>query len=116
MDSKSTHKLIFLPENRATFEAIQSGKKTIETRAGSPAYNLIQSGDTIEFSCGTDTFEKRVRGVRHYDTLEALFTAYTPAEMNPAWTTYEDARAAYAVFPGYESRVKQYGVLVFELQ
>ena len=116
MERKLTHKLIFLPENRATFEAIQSGKKTIETRAGSPAYNLIRVGDVVEFSCGNDTFEKRVTSVQHYATLEELFAVYAPIEMNPAWTTYEEARVAYAVFPGYESRLKQYGVLVFKLE
>ncbi len=115
MENRRVHSLVFLPENRGTFIAIQDGRKKIETRAGSPEYLEIKEGDTIEFSCDDEKFTKQVGGGKRYENLEELFAVYAPQEINPEVFAHEELRSMYSTFPGYEDRLKKYGILVFEL-
>ena len=110
------HKLLFLEKDRNTFKLIQSGKKNIETRAGNPEYFFIKAGDYIEFSCGDEKVVRKVRNILHYTTLNDLFAAYKPQEINPEVFSYEELRERYVSFPGYHDRLDRYGVLVFELE
>ena len=114
MENNIIHKLPFLEADRQTFELLQKGKKQIETRAGCPEYLRIREGDSIEFSCGNEKFIKKVKKISHYNHLDDLFAVYKPNEINPEVSSYEELRARYATFPGYEHRLKQYGILVFD--
>ena len=115
-DNGIVHKLPFFEEHRRTFERIKSGEKNIETRAGNPEYLRIREGDSIEFSCGEDKAVKQVRKVSHYKDLDVLFAAYPPQTINPELASVEEAKERYLSFPGYEQRIKEYGILVFELE
>ncbi len=110
------HHLPFLAEHRPTFELIRSGRKEIETRAGSPAYLQIQPGDMIEFSCGTEKIRRRVKQVEHYKDFAGLFAAYAPQEINPNQSDAAAMQKKYLSFPGYGQRLKEYGILVFSLE
>ncbi|MFA5155633.1 MAG: ASCH domain-containing protein [Patescibacteria group bacterium] len=115
-EGKHLHQLNFLPEHRRTFELIRFGEKRIETRAGSPAYQEIKPGDTIEFSCGGDKFQKEVAAVEHYADLAELFKAYEPAAINPDISSPAELAARYQSFPDYTARLAEYGILVFKLK
>ena len=116
MGNKIIHKLPFLEVHRRTFDLIREGKKKIETRAGNPEYFQIREGDNIEFSCGDEKIIKRVKKISHYKNLDDLFTVYKPYEINSEVSSYDETRKRYATFPGYEQRIKEYGILVFELE
>ncbi len=110
------HKLVFLVDNRDTFNLIKSGSKKIETRAGNLDYLKIKAGDSIEFSCGDESFVRLVRNKHSFSSLDELFTAYLPAQINPGFSDYEELRKLYLTFPGYKERIQEYGVLAFELE
>lgn len=110
------HNLPFLEKNRKTFEYIGDGKKKIETRAGSQQYFAIKAGDAIEFSCGNEMIIKKVKKVLRYKTLDKMFKVYKPQEINPEASSYEELKKRYDSFPGYQDRLNQYGILVFELE
>jgi ASC-1-like (ASCH) protein len=116
MGNNTIHKLPFLEIDRKTFELIQEGKKKIETRAGNQEYFQIRENDSIEFSCGGEKIIKRVKKISHYKNLDDLFVAHKFQEINPEVSSYEELREKYAAFPGYEQRIKKYGILVFELE
>ncbi len=107
--------LTFLPADRPTFDLLKNGEKKLETRAGSPEYLKIRIGDNIEFSCGDDKFIKQVKKVARYKNLDELFAAYQPQEIMPGVFSCDEIRKIYASFPGYEQRIKEFGILVFEL-
>ena len=110
------HKLLFLDSDRRSFDLIKEGKKKIETRAGSPEYFQIHEGDSIEFSCGDERIIKRVEKVSHYKNLDDLLAIYEPQEINPDILLRDEIKKKYLTFPGYEQRLKEYGILVFELE
>lgn len=116
MENNAIHKLPFIQANRRAFELIREGKKKIETRAGNPEYLQIREGDSIEFSCGDEKIIKRVKKISHYSNLDDLFATYKPDEIDPEVFSHEELKKMYATFPGYEQRIKQYGILAFELE
>jgi len=107
--------LIFNQKNKYIFEAIRSGKKKIETRAGSPMYIGIKAEDMITFVCGKDRFRKKVKRVRKFKSISALHKVYTPQEINPRIRTIAESEKMYHSFPGYRERLKKYDLLAFEL-
>jgi len=110
-----THHLSFLPADRPTFDLLRAGEKKLETRAGSPEYLKIQAGDNLEFYCGSDKFIKQVKKVARYKNLDELFAAHQPQEIMPGIAGRAELEKMYASFPGYNERIKEYGILVFEL-
>lgn len=116
MGNNDIHKLPFLLKHKRTFELIREGKKKIESRAGSPKYLEINEGDNIEFSCGNEKTIKQVKKILHYNDLDELFAAYEPETINPEISSDKELRKKYLTFPGYNERIKKYGILVFELK
>lgn len=110
------HKLPFLESHRQTFELIRDGRKRLETRAGSEEYLRIRPADSIEFSCGEDTTKRKVVRIEKFPSLESLLARYEPAELNPAWGSREEAMESFLSFPGYEKRIQDFGLLVFEIE
>lgn len=65
------------------FEAIASGKKTIESRLYDEKRQAIKLGDTIVFTNreNTDqTISVKVIGLLHYETFNDLFSHNSPAK------------------------------------
>jgi ASC-1-like (ASCH) protein len=105
--------LPFRAEDQKLFEALRNGLKTIETRAGSPRYAKIQSGDTLVFICAGQKFERKVRAVEYFATPAELFKKYSFQKVMPFAESLEDAVASYDLFPGYKERIRRYGILAF---
>ena len=111
-----TLNLIFRDVDRATFERIKQGEKTIETRAGLPEYNEIEAGDQLIISCGEDTITKTVTEALHFNSVEELLESISPEEIMPAGTTREQAIARWNSFPGYPERIARDGIIAWRLK
>lgn len=111
-----THVLRFNQVNRQIFEEIKSGKKKVETRAGSSKYSNIQKGDVLKFICGKNSFEKEVSKVINFKTISALLKKYKPEQINPTLTTKKETEEMYYSFPNYREKIKKFGLLAFELK
>lgn len=116
IENHTNHILPFADENRDTFNLIKSGQKTIETRAGGPKYQHIKAGDRVTFTCGNDSFQKRVTNVSHFKGIDELLSNYAVTDINPTLFTKEQLMAAYSSFPGYKARLEEFGILVFDLE
>lgn len=116
MKSKIIHKLPFLKIHKHTFDLIKGGRKKIETRAGNPEYLQIREGDSIEFSCGNEKIIRKVKKVSHYKNLDNLLSVYKSNEINPEISSSKKLKQRYIKFPKYKQRIKEYGILVFELE
>lgn len=67
--------------SRAAFEAIESGRKTIETRLFDEKRSLFGIGDVIEFSLVDDASSKvsaKVRGLYRCANFDELFSTFVP--------------------------------------
>ncbi len=106
---------IFAHENKNSFDNIQSGRKTLETRAGSLKYQTIKVGDILVMYCDGERFEKKVTRVAHFDSIRDLLKVYSVKRINPDLDTEEELTYTYYSYPGYEERIKKFGMLVFEL-
>jgi ASC-1-like (ASCH) protein len=110
------HRLRFAAKNKQTWDFIVSGKKKIETRAGTVKYQRVQKGDTLLLCCGKNHLEKKVKNVKHFKTISALIKVYKPAIINPGTTTLKEMEAMYYSYPGYKEKIKEFGILAFELE
>ena len=108
--------LRFRQVDRARFEEVKSGLKSIETRAATVKYQPIQKGDTITFVCGKDRFVKQIGGVYHFATPEAMVKKLPLQKIMPLVTSIEEMKKRYYSYPGYEEKIKEHGILAFELK
>ena len=110
------HRLRFAAENKKTWDFIVSGKKKVETRAGTVKYLRVQKGDMLLLCCGKNHVEKKVKNVKHFKTISALIKVYRPDSINPGTTTLKEMEAMYFSYPGYKEKIKEFGILAFELE
>jgi len=113
--SDKVHRLRFRSANRDIFEAIRSGKKTVETRAATARYRDIASGDQVLLVCGRDSFVKKVRSARLFQSLPALLRQHRVRDINPYIRTAAALQAMYESFPGYKEKIKKFGLIALEL-
>lgn len=111
-----THTLPFAAKDFDIWQLIKDGKKKVETRAGGPKYQHIKSGDNLVLSCKGKKFKKHIKKVTHFKTLTALFKMYKPETIHPGIGGVKELIAKLNSFTGYKERIKQYGMLAFELE
>lgn len=111
-----THRVVFRAVDRDKFDEVRNGAKIIETRAATPKYQAIQTGDELLFACGEDTFAKRIIEVRHYDSLDTMFDALPLSKILPSVASREAAYEVYHSFPGYKEKLAEHGMLAFILE
>ena len=108
--------LIFNKINKYSFDAIYNGKKKIETRAATSKYRKIKEGDILTFSCDGERFEKRVLKVLHFKNVDDMLKVFEPKDINPKLKTKKEMIEMYNSFPSYETKIKEFGILAFELK
>jgi len=108
--------LKFRAVDRNIFEAIKSGEKKVETRAGTEKYRRIKAGDEVIFACRVKKFEKTVKKVELFKTIRALVKKYKPSQINPQCETESELRDMYYSFPDYQEKIKKYGLIAFEIE
>jgi len=102
--------------DRDVYDLIESGAKKIETRAAGPRYENIQNGDLIVFKCGKDKFERTVKNVEKFENVEKMLVSHKVQDIDPRVETEEGLKKMYHSFPGYDERLKKYGIIAFELE
>lgn len=100
----------------ADFEQLESGKKSIETRAATVRNQNIEVGDQLEISCGPKQLFRTVKGIQHYDSVESIFQSADWNRVMPEVETLDDAKAVYYAWPGYREKIDQHGILAFYLE
>lgn len=98
------------------FGAIKSGKKDIETRAATPKYRKIKPGDELVFVCGSKRIKKIVKSAELYKTIGGLLSDYKVRRINPDLKTKGELSVMYESFPGYEEKIKKYGLIAWGLE
>ena len=111
----NNHILPFLTTNKAMFEDIKSGRKSIETRAGNADYRKIKPGDTLTFTCGKDRLVKEVKEVMYFDSLDDMFEELELNDIMPRVGSINEAKDIYYQFSGYRERLERDGVIAFIL-
>ena len=112
----SHYKLTFNVSDKRNFDWIKSGTKKFESRAGSDEYNKIHSGDIVTFDCSEESFDKIVKQRYDFANLNELLEAFTIKDIMPDNPSREEAIARWLSYPGYEKRIKENGIIVWELK
>jgi len=112
----------FREQDKATFERIKSGSKTIEARAlGGPKstksyYDDIVVSDRINFLCEGRKILKEVSAVRKYQNLEDYLNKEDLENILGKGATKHSAKETLLGFPGYKERLTEFGIVAFEIK
>jgi|SRR3989338_7112100 len=107
--------LRFRAVNKDIFDAIKSGKKTVETRAATVKYRNIKAGDSLVLICGTQRFEKKIKKATIFKSIPAMLKKYKVKQIMPSLSTQQELEAAYYSYPGYKEKIKKFGLIALEL-
>jgi ASC-1-like (ASCH) protein len=107
--------------DRAIFNAIKSGRKSIETRAlnnpkGARYYGDITRGDKVVVACGQSKCVKRVKRVAKYKSIAAMLRKEPYRKIDARFDSIAAAEKVYFAFPNYKERIKKFGLIAFELE
>lgn len=102
--------------DKQVFEDIRTGLKEIETRAATVKYQGIREGDTLTFSCAGERFSKKVMRVYRWPSIDAMASEVAFRKVMPRAASVEAMKAAYASYPGYEGKLREYGLIGFALE
>jgi len=108
--------LRFRAKDKFNFLDLKRGAKNIETRAGTPKYRQVTAGDKLIIVCGKDKVTKTVKKTHHFRSLGALLKHFPLKRINPDLNTIAEARKRWYSYPGYKERIKQYGIVAWELK
>lgn len=110
------HSLLFPETDFENFNAIKNGAKKIETRAGSEEYDKVKVGDVLKFVCGNLQFSKIVTQVEHFKSVEELMDSIPFQDFEPAAQTRDEAITIWQSYPGYQDRLKNYGIYAWTVK
>lgn len=105
--------LRFRRTNKPTFDAIKTGRKTVETRAATRKYQNINVGDILVLACGNYKFEKRIKKIQKFKTIHALLVTIRLHKVNPLVSTLKEAEKVYDSYPDYKEKIKKFGIIAF---
>ena len=111
-----THNLLIRKVDRGIFEAIKDGSKTVETRAATEKYRQIEIGDVLDFVCREEHLQKKVAGVKLFKTVEEMVKELGIKSIMPFVDSLEEMKEVYYSFPGYEGKIKKFGLIAFEFK
>ena len=111
-----TWTLRFRQVDRKNFEELRSGEKAVETRAASVKYQNIAVGDILTFVCGKEKFSKVIKKKEHYQSIDAMLKKIPFKKINPDVKSVADLKKMYFSYPGYDEKIKEFGIFAFELE
>lgn len=109
-------RLVIASKDKYIFKAIQDGSKKVETRAVTTNLKNIKKGDVVTFACAGKTLLKSVSNVQVFKTVDELLKTYKPQDINPKLTTKKEIEQMYYSFTGYKEKIKEFGIITFELK
>ena len=111
-----TWTLRFRKVDKRNFEELRSGIKSVETRAASIKHQPIEKGDTLIFICGKDKFSKIITKKNHFKSIDAMFNKVPFRKIMPDLKSKQEAEKRYYSYPNYKEKIKEFGILAFELE
>lgn len=108
--------LRFRAVDKNNFDEVKIGNKSIETRAGTIKYQPIEVGDTLIFVCGQEQCMKKISKKFHWASIDAMVKEINFKKIMPSVESVEKMKKVYASYPDYEKKIKEYGLLGFELE
>jgi|SRR3989344_4153999 len=100
---------------RDFFEAIESGRKTLELRLARGQFANIKAGDTRQFrTSGNDSVAVRIVGVRRYASISLVLGSEDMDKLAPGVTQDELSRISQTIFN--ESDVRKHGLVLIEFE
>ncbi|HSH31069.1 MAG TPA: hypothetical protein VK963_00155 [Candidatus Saccharimonadales bacterium] len=105
--------LRFRAGDRAVFNAIKDGTKTVETRAATVRYRGAGVGDIFVMVCGMERLEKQIIAVRHFNNVNELLEVIDWKKIAPQADSKETLMADYRRW--YGAKIDQAGLVAFEL-
>jgi ASC-1-like (ASCH) protein len=108
--------LRFAAKDRRSFDEIRTGRKLVETRAATVKYQPIEVGDELVFSCAGEKFSKKVARKYHWASVEEMVKEVPLASIIPWVDSIEEAKDVYASFPGYEEKIREFGLFGWQLK
>lgn len=107
--------LRFRAIDKKNFDEVKNDAKSIETRAGTIKYRPIEAGDTLTFVCGQKRCKKKVTKKFHWASIDAMAKEINFKKVMPSVSSVEEMKKIYASYPDYEKKIKEHGLLGFEL-
>ena len=105
----------FRQVDKQMFDDTREGLKQIETRAATVKYKNIQPGDSITFACGKEKFTKLIKKTHHWASIDDMLEEIPLHKIMPRVTSRAEAEKAYASYPGYKEKIREYGLIGLEL-
>lgn len=102
--------------DKQNFDEIKQGRKLIETRAGTIKYQPIRVGDMLTFVCGQERCVKKISKRFHWSSIDAMLKEVDLKKIMPLVRSVEEMKKSYASYSGYEEKIKEHGLLGFELE
>lgn len=112
-DSGMKHRLVFRASDRAEFQTIADGRKTIETRAATPKYRKVAVGDELVIRCGTEEVTRVVKRVEIYFSIDELLAGVGLNNVMPLVENVEQAKQEWYSYPGYRDKIAQHGLVAW---
>jgi ASC-1-like (ASCH) protein len=106
----------FRAVDKKNFAEVKNGSKSVETRAGTVRYRPIAAGDTLTFVCGKEKFTKKILKKFHWPSVDAMTKQIGFKKIMPSVSSIAEMKKAYASYPDYEKKTKEFGLLGFELE
>lgn len=106
----------FMKLDRAPFDAVKSGEKSVEMRLYDEKRRALSVGDEIEFRCtdGGEKLSARVAGLYVFKDFRELYEAFSASDIGyRGKEDSADPRDMYAYYP--EEDIKRYGVVGIRL-
>ena|ERR1035437_9731941 len=108
--------LRFRAVDKRNFDEIKSDVKSIETRAGTIKYQPIEVGDTLTFVCGKEKCMKKISKRFHWPSIDAMVEKIDFKKVMPSVASVTEMKKVYSSYPDYERKIKEHGLLGFELE
>ena len=106
--------LRFRKSDEAIFLAIKNGEKKVETRAATIRYKNMAIGDTVNFICGDKKFSRRISRAKYFKGILDMLRVYNITDISTTRKTKEELLQKYYSFPGYEEKLKKFGIMALE--
>lgn len=108
--------LRFRAQDKKNFEEVRNGLKEYETRAGTIKYQPIEVGDELIFVCDEEKFSKKIVEKFKWQDIDTMVKEIPFKKIMPSVESLEEMKRAYASYPGYEEKIKEFGLLGFRLE
>ncbi len=102
--------------DKFVFDSIKKGEKTIETRAATPRYRKIETGDVLVFSCAGEKLEREVKKVSLFKNVDDMAGKIDYKKVQPFSGSLDEVKKVYYSFPGYREKIKGFGLIAFDLE